>query len=258
MSEDVVSSSGQERAAGPGRVRAARLPVRPGPGSFRLLGWLGRLGIAGVEPSALALGLSVTVAYSHLARLAREGLVVRVVVGDGGGGVFAITRAGARVAREHGAVGVVAPNSSSASTGRHARAISWVAASSELRGRRWLGPAELRAESGWRVARDDGARHAPDLGLVYDGKRVALEVELHAKAPARLQAILRGYRGLIDRGALTSVAYVVDRRDVSALVRRQADLALLGDSLRVGPLEGIVATARRDSAARRPSAAGSS
>ncbi len=97
--------------------------------------------------------------------------------------MWAITRAGARVAREHGAVWVVAPNSSSASTGRHARAISWVAASSELRGRRWLGPAELRADSGWRVARDDGARHAPDLGLVYDGKRIALEVELHAKAP---------------------------------------------------------------------------
>lgn len=238
--------------AGPTRPRqVARRPRRPGPGSYRLLCWLGRLGVAGIEPLAFGLGLNVPVTYSHVARLVADGLAVRVIVGDGGGGAVAITRAGARLARELAVAGVVAPNSSSPSTGRHARAVSWVAAGAELRGWRWLGPAQLRADSGWRVRRDDGARHAPDLGLVYDGNRIAVEVELHAKAPARVAAILRGYRGLIDRGALTAVSYVVDRDDVAALIGRQADLALLGRWLHVGPLEAIVAKTRRDGAARR-------
>jgi len=200
------------------------------------------VGAAGVEPLALALGLSVTGTYSHIARLARAGLVVRVPVGDGGGGLVAITRAGARVAREHGSGGgVVVPSSSSPATGRHARAVSWVAASAQLRGRRWLRPADLRAETGWQVQRDDGARHVPDVGLVYDANRVAVEVELHAKAPRRVQAILAGYRRLTDHGALTGVFYAVDRRDVAALVRREPDRALLGRSLQVGPLETIIA-----------------
>lgn len=234
-----------------GRRVLRTLARRPGPGSYRLLGWLGRLGVAGVEPLAVALGLSASTTYSHVARLADEKLVVRVAVGDGGGGVVAITRAGARVGREETGAAVVTPASSSPSTGRHARAVSWVAASAELRGWRWLGPAELRVDSGWRVQRDDGARHAPDLGLIYGTTRRAVEVELHAKAPARLQAILRGYRGLIDHSTLTAVSYVVDRRDVAALIERQGELALLGRDLQVGPLEAIVANTRRDRAARR-------
>lgn len=78
-----------------------------------------------------------------------------------------------------------------------------MAASAELRGWRWLGPAELRDDERWRLRRDDGARHLPDLGLIYNGHRIAIEVELQPKAPQRVRAILRGYRELLDRGALT-------------------------------------------------------
>jgi len=151
---------------------------------------------------------------------------------------------------------VVSPRSAAPSSARHGRAVSWVAASAELRGWGWLGPAQLRGDTGWRVHRDDGARHAPDLGLVYDGNRIAVEVELHAKAPARLQAILRGYRGLIDRAGLTGVSYVVDRRDVAALVRRQADAALLGRELHVGSLETVIGPAREAAAEARAAAPG--
>jgi len=111
-----------------------------------------------------------------------------------------LTRAGARACVESGVVGVVSPRSSAPSSARHGRAVSWVAASAEVRGWRWLGPADLRTEvERWRVRRDDGARHLPDLGLMFDGHRVAVEVELHAKAPGRVRAILRGYRRLIDQ-----------------------------------------------------------
>jgi hypothetical protein len=63
--------------------------VRPGPGSYRLLAWVARLGMSGIEPAQLALGISQAAMYSHVARLSREGLLWRVRVGDGHGGVVA-------------------------------------------------------------------------------------------------------------------------------------------------------------------------
>jgi hypothetical protein len=223
----------------------ARPAINPGPGSYRLLAWVARLGISGVEPARLVLGISQAVAYSHIARLSRKGLMWRVPAGDGAGGVVAITRAGARVARAHGVTGVVSVRSGAPSSARHGRAVSWVAAALELRGLEWLGPAELRAGSGWRSQRDDGTRHTPDLGLVHpDGRRTAIEVELQPKSKERLGFILGGYRGLIGAGVLTDVSYVVDRRDVAELVRRQAEAALVGERVHIGPLEKIVGTAR--------------
>lgn len=114
-----------------------------------------------------------------------KGLVGRVSVSDGQGGIIAITRAGAREAQERGDVAVFA-RSVERRSAVHGRAVSWFAASADVRGWRWLGPAELRADGGWHGRRDDGARHAPDLGIVHAGARTAIEVELHAKAPRRL------------------------------------------------------------------------
>jgi DNA-binding transcriptional ArsR family regulator len=54
-----------------------RPSVRPGPGSLRLLEWLARLGVAGLEPVALATGISQRVVYDHVARLVGGGLVER-------------------------------------------------------------------------------------------------------------------------------------------------------------------------------------
>lgn len=239
-----------EALAGVGRCERTgpmptREPIRPGPGSYRLLECVARLGVSGVEPARLLLGISQAVAYSHIGRLSRAGLLWRVTVGDGQGGVIAITRAGARHARARGAPGVVSVRSAAPSLGRHGRAVSWVAASLQLRGLEWLGPAELRAVSGWRSQRDDGARHSPDLGLVHaDGRRTAIEVELQPKSKTRLQAILSGYRELIRSGQLSDVSYVTDRRDVSDLVRRQADAALVGEHVHIGPLEQIIAATR--------------
>ena len=231
---------------------AARKPVHPGPGSFRLLACVGRLGVAGVEPARLMLGVSQAVAYSHIERLSRSGLLWRVGVGDGQGGVVAITRAGVRVARLHGATGVVSVRSAAPSLGRHGRAVSWVAASLELRGWKWLGPAELRTEPGWRAQRDDGSRHSPDLGLVHaDGRRTAIEVELQPKSRARLASILGGYRELIHAGLLSDVSYVTDRTDVTELVRREAHS---GAGERARADRAAWADRRQHSSARRGSA----
>jgi hypothetical protein len=94
-----------------------------------------RLGISGLEPARLALGLSQAAAYSHVARLSREGLPWRVRIGDGAGGVVAVTHAWARTARAQGSEGVVSARSAAPSSGRHGRAVSWLATSLSLRDR---------------------------------------------------------------------------------------------------------------------------
>lgn len=221
-----------------------RAPKRPGRGSYRVLDWLAKLGIAGIEPMGLALGLSRSVMYSHVARLETAGLVSRVAAGDGQGGVVVLTRAGARTAEAFGFQRIVAPTAIEASSARHGRAVSWVAASAQRRGLEWLGPAGLRAEPHWRVARDDGAKHAPDLGILNGSARMAVEVELHRKAPARVRTILRGYTRLIDRGQLTAVMYVIGRPEVEALVKREAAAVGLGTRLHIGPLEAAIAATR--------------
>lgn len=223
--------------------------VNPGPGSYRLLAMLARLGVAGVEPLAHALGIGST--YSHLRRLERAGLVWRVAIGDGGGGAVAISRKGAAHVRDD-ELPAVAPKSQVASTGEHARAVSWIAADFELRaGCRWLGPAELRVDkAAWRVQRSDGAGHLPDLGVVKGDARMAIEVELHSKANDRLQSILRGYRWKIDTGSLTYVGYVTTKPAVARHVRRHGDAAFLGDRLQTITLDGVMTGVRRSVAKR--------
>lgn len=217
-----------------------RTPSKPGPGSYRVLGWVARLGVAGTDAASAALGLGRSTTYSHVARLESAGLLLRVPAYDAAGGVVVVTAAGAREAEETGAAAAVVPTVREASTARHGRAVSWVAASVDVRGWEWVGPAELREQPGWRLKREDGARHAPDLGILRDGKRIAVEVELHVKAPARLRDILRGYRRLIGSGELDAVSYVVDSRRVAALLERQVNEARLAEAVSIGSLDAIV------------------
>lgn len=219
----------------------------PGPGSLRMLSWIGRLGAAGVEPMRLALGLGRSSALSHVARLATAGLLERIVVGDGQGTVVVLTAAGAREVRAR-EPRVVSSRTAALSSARHSRGVSWIAAWAQVQEWAWLGPADLRAQKEWRITREDGARHLPDLGVFIGDGRNAVELELHAKAPQRLSAILRGYRRRLDAGELQAVSYIVDRVDVEALVSREARKARLGDALRIGRLDDIVGHVREGAA----------
>jgi hypothetical protein len=180
------------------KTTISRRALGPGPGTWRLLAWVARLGI------------------------------------------------GARAARARGVSDAVMTRSVAPSSGRHGREVSWVAASLELRGMRWLGPHGLRTEPGWQSGHADGTRHTPDLGLIHtDGRRSAIEVELHPKSTVRLAHILGGYRELIRTGSLDDVAYVSDRRDVIELIRREAERALVSEPLHIGQLAPIVETVRQ-------------
>src|SRR3954447_11588097 len=163
----------------------------PGPRSYEALQWLSRVDVAGIEPLALAMGFGPSVMYSHVARLAAAGLVVRVF--DPGGSMVAITAAGRRAIRaDRGDVRAGATHGSGL---RHARAVSWVAALLTIREGQWLSERELCGQEPWQVpviwANARGA-HRPDVGVVMGRARVAIEVELSQKSPRRLAAILAG------------------------------------------------------------------
>jgi DNA-binding transcriptional ArsR family regulator len=187
------------------------------------LRWLARLEVAGVEPVEHALGFARSVAYSHVARLADAGLVVRAF--DREGSVVAITAAGRRwIGDDKGDVRAGATHGSGL---RHARAVSWVAALLELRERAWMSEREVRRDDGWLVPvvwASSRGRHRPDLGIVVREARVAVEVELSHKSPRRLQAILAGYTEALASGQIRGgVIYVSDRADVLDAVSRAAD-----------------------------------
>lgn len=203
----------------------------PGWRSLQALAWLARVEVAGIEPLGLAMGFGHRSTYSHVARLRRAGLLERAF--DADGSVVAITAAGRRtIGADRGDVRAGATHGSGL---RHARAVSWVAALLELRGREWVSERELRGHADWEIpvvwAASRG-RHRPDLGVVMaGGARVAVEVELSRKSPRRLRAIFAGHEQAISSGQIAGgLIYVSDRPDVLAAVRDAADRAGLPEA----------------------------
>jgi DNA-binding transcriptional ArsR family regulator len=194
----------------------------PGWRSFEALRWLARLEVAGVEPLGHALGFGWRATYSHLARLADAGLLVRAY--DRGGSVVAVTAAGRR---EVGAdKGDVRSGATHGSGLRRARAVSWIAALLTVRGRDWVSEHERRHDEAWQVPvvwASSRGRHRPDLGVVMGASRVAVEVELSHKSPRRLAAILAGHEEAIASGRIAGgLIYVSDRPDALDAVGRAA------------------------------------
>jgi hypothetical protein len=222
----------------------------PGPRSMEGLAWLARVDVAGREALRCAMGWSVPGAYSHVQRLAAAGYVIAVY--DREGSVLAITRAGRRALRTDG------PNLPATRLRdpalRHSRAVSWVAALLTQRQREWVSDSEARHDTAWQVpVLWPGRRgsHRPDLGAIVARKRVAIEVELSAKATRRLDAIFSGYEHLVAGGKLDGgVLYVSDRADVLAAAQRAATRAgLPAQQFRTSTLERITRDVRQHAAA---------
>lgn len=145
--------------------------------------WTERLEVVGLEPLGLAHCLSRRTVYSHVARLEAAGLVERIY--DRNGTLVAITRAGRVTVRpEHPDPRAATQSLAGGALALHARATAWVAARATLRDLRWVSDREMRSLPVWQVPviwRRSG-RHRPDLGVTANGGRVAVEVELTAKA----------------------------------------------------------------------------
>lgn len=231
-----------------------RPPRRSGPGSVRVLTWVGRLGLVGLEPLRLGLPMSASTLRSHLVRLDREGLVIRARPSIGGPATVTATARGQLLAQAHGADGVVERRGEPpVEFGvAHGCGVSWVAASAETRGWRWLGPAQLRLDDQpWDSRTAEGRRHLPDLGLLLgDGRRIAVEVELARKTKARTRAILGGYRRRIGEGAIDAVSYITASGQLARFMREQAAQASMQERVEVGELATLIDHVRRARGAR--------
>jgi hypothetical protein len=188
---------------------------------MEILRWVERLEVTGLEPLALAHRLGLRATYSHVERLAAAGLVDRIY--DRGGSLVAITSAGRREARPESYDRRSArPSLTGGTLSAHARATSWAAARSTLRGLPWVSDREMRSLANWQVPVlwDRRGNHRPDLGVIVKGSRLAVEVELTAKSAARLQTILSGYQMQLATGRFVGLIYVTDNARVRAVVQR--------------------------------------
>lgn len=223
----------------------------PGPRSLSALEWVERLDVVGLEALGLAHGWGRRAAYSHASRLAEAGLVLRLP--DREGALVAITVAGRRRACPSATDFRGLRRGGLRSSAAHARAVSWVAARATLHDRPWVSEREMR-RGGWcfELVWTERRTHRADLGLTSGGSRVAVEVELTAKAPARLRAILAGYSHQIHSGALDRVVYVCDDPLVAGGVARAAARTRLGpEELRHVELREVITDVRTEAGKRR-------
>ena len=209
-----------------------------------VLDWMARVRVAGLEALACGVGLSERRARAHVAGLEKERLVRRSLVGDGGGPVVVATAKGIRRAGRE-------PNSRTTTksiTGLlHGRGVSWVAAFAETRGREWIGPGELRT-GGWQMsiarAGPGPSTHMPDLGMIMDGERWAVEFERTPKSRKRLTRILQAYRRAELDGRLAGVIYVCATDYLVRFVQEVSTEVVLDRAVR--PLDWVIESTRAE------------
>jgi hypothetical protein len=181
-----------------------------------VVNWIGRIGAAGPNHVMARFGMGRTVAYRRLAALEGAGLIERARLLHAQPALAVATRAGLRLCGlEDLGMARVAPASVA-----HWQASTTVAVIFErhhgadsIGGVREIRAAERAAGRPVATAPIGMTVHLPDLvvwgpqGAGQPGG-MAIEVELTAKAPRRLEQIVRGWRRAVDQGVLTGVLYV--------------------------------------------------
>lgn len=245
-----------------------------GPGERSLAGaaWLARVGASPLEPLALVMGWSERVAYDHVRRLERAGLVTRIAMRHGHGSLVVITSRGAI---EVGYPATRAPRSVEPTTWPHATGCAWASAWLVLRLRalrveapeiaaeamQWWGERDVAADNFWRREvqfkdhRGTGrVTHRPDLGVRLGGLPIPVEVELQRKSRARLRGILGMYEELAaaDQARFGGVIYVTGAPDIADGVKRAAkDVGLREPLLTLRTYADVVHQTRTAAAARQ-------
>jgi hypothetical protein len=218
-----------------------------------ILEWTARLGAVTAEALAEHCGVSVTSARARLAAAQRRGLVRRADPLTRAPALYAVTRVGLRAA----GLSVLGPCTVTAANAAHLVACARVAAALEscYPGHFVASERELR-----RDERTDGWLHRPDLVIwPLDGGSppVAVEVELTAKAPRRLEQICRAWARTT---CVAGVLYVAPP-GVELALERAIARARAGDRIVVVPLAALPRHAAGDAkgdssrSAREPSQA---
>jgi len=212
------------------------------------LRWLCRVGPAPLEAWGCAMGWVNDTARSHARRLERDGWLERHAMTRGSGSLFVVTPAGVRFA----GLALRPAGPPSPVWWAHDCACAWTAAWLTVRGREWLGPRELLGDDSWagnvRWRTRQGPRslgHRPDLGVLLDGRRYAVEVELTQKANERLKAVLAMYAAQVGQKKLAGVIYVcADAPEQDRVSEVAASAGLPDVALRLELLEEIISRAR--------------
>jgi hypothetical protein len=168
-----------------------------------IVGWVGRIGAAGVDHVMGRFGMGRSWAYARLARLVADGLLEQRMLLHRKPGLYIATAEGLRWQglRRLG-VYKVSPGSF-----EHAEQVAGVAVALNRGFPGWqvLSEREIRAEesdkgellASARVGELPGGRaalHRPDLALLSpEGRALAVEVELSVKTASRLRTICRGW-----------------------------------------------------------------
>jgi hypothetical protein len=250
-----------EEASG-GRA-AGREGLRAGPGSLEGLVWLARVGPASLEAWGCAVGWGRSAAFSHAQRLEREGWLARYPTVRGHGSLLVATGSGVRMT----AVAVAPARAPAPTWWAHHRACGWVAAWLTVRGRVIQGCREVDEDPSWRgdVRWHDGkgahrAGHRPDLAVILNDVRFAVEVELARKSVERLKAIVGLHARWRAAGQTGGVIYVCGDEAGAARVREitvERGLSTdRGGGLRVELLERIEQQTREAAASRAQQPAG--
>jgi hypothetical protein len=168
-----------------------------------IVGWLGRVGAAGVEHVMERFGMGRSWAYARLASLVADGLLEQRMLLHRKPGLYVATAEGLRW-RGLRRLGVykVSPGSF-----EHAEQVAGVAVALHRGFPGWevISEREIRVEesdkgellASARVGELPGGRaalHRPDLALLSpEGRVLAVEVELSVKTASRLRTICRGW-----------------------------------------------------------------
>lgn len=215
------------------------------------LEWLARVGPAPLDPWRYAMGWSEVAARHHARRLEQEGWLDRVAMTRGHGSLFFATRRGVHVL----GLPLIACTTPSPTWWAHDVACAWTAAWMTVRGRSFIGPRELLADTGWSGQLDLRHRvsgrplgHRPDFIGKIDEQRIAVEVELAAKSRPRLDAILRLHRSWISAGKTTSLVYICGNEEGRRRLQRADERVQVvpGYRLRTELLDAITEKTRTE------------
>jgi hypothetical protein len=224
--------------------------LRPGPGSIEGLRWLARVGPAPLEAWRCAMGWSEVATRNHARRLEREGWLERHPMTRGQGSLFIATRTGVAVL----GISVRAAGPPAPTWWAHHCGCAWAAAWLTARGRELLGGRELLEAPAWsgeiRWHDHKGyhrSGHRPDLVVLRNGGRIAVEVELAQKSAERLKAIIGLHARWRAARATGGVIYICADEDgcdrIRTIAERTGLLAMRGGGLRVELLDTIRAQA---------------
>jgi hypothetical protein len=228
---------------------------------IEIVDWIGRVGAADPVHVMARFRTGRTVTYRRLAALEAAGLVERSRLLHAQSGLTVATRAGLRLCGLED-LGVARVSAASVA---HWRASTTVAVLLERRhglgsvgGVREIRAAERAIGREVATAQVGATSHLPDLvvwGSAGPGLAggMAVEVELTAKAPRRLEQIVRGWRRAVSQGVVSRVLYVcspealraVDRAIGATEAQQQVRTAVM-------PAAGVLSRIGRE---RQPAAA---